>query len=91
MHPIDWDSYYHHTCTAHIDIALMPLLDTQLNRARSEAKSFDVLRMKAYGIFSPWSKITKQLPENHYCVVKDHQLESWITALEAAINESQAD
>lgn len=85
LHPIDWDSYYYHTCLTHVDIALVPLFDTEINRARSEAKSLDVLRMEAFGIFSPHCLISDSLNIFNYSKLKCNDLSSWIHALESRL------
>jgi hypothetical protein len=47
-----WPEYRAHTAANPVDIALVPLLPTRINRARASTKRIDVARMRAVALFS---------------------------------------
>ncbi|OKP70668.1 hypothetical protein BTE77_26335 [Ensifer adhaerens] len=50
--PLAWDEYLRETSQTHVDILLVPLLDSLVNRSRSDAKRIDAARMGAAPIYS---------------------------------------
>lgn len=83
-----WPSYETYAKTHGADIALVPLLDTQTNRSRSDTKRIDVARLGAAAIYSKCPVFDRCSVQGEIHVQNTQS--EWISAISRLIGDDQA-
>lgn len=80
---LSWPTFAQHSRDFPVDIALVPLLDAQINRVRADTKRIDISRMAAAAIFSDIDvyRLNRQVDE----LLVANEPTAWIDAIESLI------
>ena len=82
LHPMPWQDYFALTNNRVMDIGLVPLIDTEFNRARSHTKFIDIFRQNAVGIYSNGVQFSEQIKECNAGLIVNNDVDKWVVAIE---------
>ncbi|WP_376742684.1 hypothetical protein [Ensifer canadensis] len=88
MPPVPWKEFARRSRQSPVDIALVPLLDSRINRARADTKRIDVSRMGAAGIYSNSEVYGRNRVAGEIFVENDRA--AWIAAIQALLSSEFA-
>ncbi|WP_312608834.1 hypothetical protein [Agrobacterium pusense] len=84
---MNWKQYLYETRRRRVDIMLVPLLQNQMNDARSSTKRFDVARIGAAAIFSCGQ--VYGLSKNGDEILVDNNHQAWVRAILSLVGNAE--
>ncbi len=87
--PMAWETFFMDSCNKNIDIALVPNFSSRFNDCRSPTKFFDIIRMKAVGIYSctpPYLGFIRNRIDGY---LLPNNIECWIEKINHLLDDEQ--